>query len=80
MCLRVVFCLSRVARPPSQSYGKLPEGDFPYPIISDPSRELAVQLGMVDPIEKDKAGLPLTCRAVSPRPLSRPLLPAVAGP
>jgi len=25
---------------------------------------LAVQLGMVDPVEKDKEGLPLTCRAV----------------
>ena len=41
------------------------EGEFPYPIISDPNRELAVQLGMLDPVEKDKAGLPLTCRAVS---------------
>lgn len=48
-----------------QAYSMLPEGDFPYPIISDPKRELAVQLGMVDPVEKDKAGLPLTCRAVS---------------
>ena len=46
-------------------YGKLPATEFPYPIISDPNRELAVQLGMVDPVEKDKAGLPLTCRAVS---------------
>lgn len=41
------------------------EGDaFPYPIISDPDRKLAVQLGMIDPAEKDKEGLPLTCRAV----------------
>ncbi|KAG8234607.1 hypothetical protein J437_LFUL017725 [Ladona fulva] len=37
---------------------------FPYPIAADESRELAVQLGMLDPIEKDKDGLPLTCRAV----------------
>ncbi|KAL5483930.1 hypothetical protein EMCRGX_G020350 [Ephydatia muelleri] len=37
---------------------------WPYPIISDPSRELAVQLGMIDPDERDKAGMPLTCRAV----------------
>jgi len=37
---------------------------FPYPIISDETRHLAVQLGMVDPQEKDKDGLPLTCRAV----------------
>ncbi|XP_064615949.1 peroxiredoxin-6-like [Liolophura sinensis] len=39
-------------------------GNFPYPIISDPKRDLAVQLGMLDPAEKDAAGLPLTARAV----------------
>ncbi len=38
---------------------------FGYPIISDPARETAIKLGMLDPEEKDKAGLPLTCRAVS---------------
>lgn len=37
---------------------------FPYPIIADESRALAVQLGMLDPMEKDSNGLPLTCRAV----------------
>ena len=36
-----------------------------YPIIADEKRELAVALGMIDPDEKTKAGLPLTCRAVS---------------
>jgi 1-Cys peroxiredoxin 6 len=46
------------------AYGKLPGGDFPYPIISDPHREIAVKLGMLDEKEKDKAGLPLTARAV----------------
>ena len=46
-----------------KDYGKL--DGFPYPIIADEKRELAVQLGMVDPVEKAKAGLPLTCRAVS---------------
>lgn len=40
------------------------EGDFPFPIVADPERELAVALGMVDPKEKDAAGMPLTCRAV----------------
>lgn len=40
------------------------DNKFNYPIIADPKRELAVQLGMVDPDEKDAAGLPLTCRAV----------------
>ncbi|KAK3730061.1 hypothetical protein QZH41_009570 [Actinostola sp. cb2023] len=40
------------------------KGDFPFPIIADPKRDLAVLLGMVDPDEKDAKGLPLTCRAV----------------
>lgn len=39
-------------------------GEMKYPIISDVKRELAVKLGMLDPVEKDKGGLPLTCRAV----------------
>ena len=43
------------------------KGDLPYPIIADEKRDLAVKLGMVDPDEKDAAGLPLTCRAVSVR-------------
>eukprot|EP00802_Teleaulax_amphioxeia_P027097 Tamp_28341.p1 GENE.Tamp_28341~~Tamp_28341.p1 ORF type:complete len:223 (-),score=68.43 Tamp_28341:148-816(-) len=38
--------------------------EFGYPIIADEKRELAVKFGMVDPDEKDAAGLPLTCRAV----------------
>ena len=40
-------------------------GKFPYAIIVDDKRVLAVQLGMVDPDEKDAGGLALTCRAVS---------------
>lgn len=44
-------------------YAKL-EGDFPYPIIADEKRDLAIQLGMLDPDEKDSEGKPLTCRAV----------------
>merc|ERR1719495_1643570 len=39
-------------------------GSFEYPIISDPNRDLAVKLGMIDPDEKDKAGMPVTARAV----------------
>ncbi len=35
-----------------------------YPIIADDKRELAVKLGMIDPDEKDAAGLPMTARAV----------------
>eukprot|EP00281_Chroomonas_sp_CCMP1168_P018946 CAMPEP_0206234272 /NCGR_PEP_ID=MMETSP0047_2-20121206/12503_1 /ASSEMBLY_ACC=CAM_ASM_000192 /TAXON_ID=195065 /ORGANISM="Chroomonas mesostigmatica_cf, Strain CCMP1168" /LENGTH=221 /DNA_ID=CAMNT_0053658349 /DNA_START=48 /DNA_END=713 /DNA_ORIENTATION=+ len=37
---------------------------FDFPIIADPSRELAVKWGMVDPDEKDAKGLAMTCRAV----------------
>jgi peroxiredoxin 6 len=46
-----------------QAYGKL-TGDFPYPIIDDSSRELAVKFNMLDQDEIGSAGLPLTCRAV----------------
>ncbi|XP_048395419.1 peroxiredoxin-6 [Stegostoma tigrinum] len=38
--------------------------NLPFPIIADEKRELAVQLGMLDPAEKNKQGLPLTARAV----------------
>ncbi|XP_029198517.2 peroxiredoxin-6-like [Acropora millepora] len=37
---------------------------FPYPIIADEDRDLAVKLGMIDPDEKDAQGMPLTARAV----------------
>ncbi|KAH9360236.1 hypothetical protein HPB48_009407 [Haemaphysalis longicornis] len=47
-----------------EAFGELPDGPFPYPIIADEKREIAVKLGMLDPVEKDKEGLPLTCRAV----------------
>jgi len=38
--------------------------DFSFPIIADPQRDVATLYGMMDPDEKDAAGLPLTCRAV----------------
>ena len=65
------------ASSPLQSYSKQ-SGDFPYPIISDPKRELAVQLGMLDPDEKDKAGLPLTCRAVRSDTIQAAAAPSLA--
>ena len=46
----------------SQAYNRLES--FSYPIIADPSRKIATEYGMMDPDEKDSAGLPLTCRAV----------------
>lgn len=45
-----------------KAYAKVEK--FSYPIIADEKRELAVKFGMIDPDEKDAAGLPLTCRAV----------------
>lgn len=37
---------------------------LPFPIIADDKRALAVQLGMLDPDEIDKDGIPLTARCV----------------
>jgi len=41
-----------------------PGHKLPYPVISDEKRELAVKLGMLDPDEKDAAGIPAPARAV----------------
>ncbi|XP_015211473.2 peroxiredoxin-6 [Lepisosteus oculatus] len=41
-----------------------PGSKLPFPIIADAKRELAVQLGMLDPDERDKDGMPLTARCV----------------
>lgn len=40
------------------------ETPLPYPIIADDKRELSVKLGMLDPDERDQAGMPLTARCV----------------
>ncbi|KJE93184.1 peroxidase [Capsaspora owczarzaki ATCC 30864] len=40
------------------------EGAWPYPILSDTDRTLAVKWGMLDPSEIDSKGLPVTARAV----------------
>nr|XP_046247195.1 peroxiredoxin-6 [Scatophagus argus] len=40
------------------------ESALPFPIIADDKRELSVKLGMLDPDEKDKDGIPLTARCV----------------
>lgn len=45
-------------------YGSCPGDSFPYPIIADEDRELASELEMLDPDEKDAHGIPLTARAV----------------
>ncbi|KAF5275573.1 hypothetical protein FQA39_LY06685 [Lamprigera yunnana] len=37
---------------------------LPYPIIADEGRDLAVELNMIDPDEKNAKGIPVTARAV----------------
>lgn len=44
------------------------ESPLPFPIIADDKRELSVQLGMLDPDEIDKDGMPLTARCVRALP------------
>ncbi|XP_055967123.1 peroxiredoxin-6-like [Sorex fumeus] len=41
-----------------------PTEKLPFPIIDDKNRELAIQLGMLDPAEKDEKGMPVTARVV----------------
>ena len=47
-----------------QSVAGTGAGDFPYPIIADPKRDIAIQLGMLDPDERDSTGMPAAARAV----------------
>ena len=46
-----------------KAYNKL--DSFSFPIIADPTRDVAKTFGMIDPDEKDAKGIPLTCRYVS---------------
>ena len=45
--------------------GEGPTEKLPFPIIDDKNRDLAIQLGMLDPAEKDEKGMPVTARVVS---------------
>lgn len=47
-----------------KSYADVTMDDFPYPIIEDESRILSTKLGMLDPDELSKEGLPMSARAV----------------
>lgn len=42
-----------------------PIDKFPFPIIADLKRKLSVELGMLDPDEIGKDGMPLTARVVN---------------
>ena len=46
-------------------FNQLEGKPLPFTLIADPKRDIATKLGMLDPAEKDSAGLPLTARAVS---------------
>ncbi|XP_044218233.1 peroxiredoxin-6 [Thunnus albacares] len=46
------------------AYNTVAESPLPFPIIADDKRELSVKLGMLDPDEIDKDGMPLTARCV----------------
>lgn len=46
--------------------GAEPGKPLPYPIIADDKRQLSIQLGMLDPDERDKDGIALTARCVRP--------------
>lgn len=66
------------------AYCKLPNQKIPFPIIADSQRVLANQLGIIDPIEIDSKGLPLTCRSlffISPdkKLKAKVLYPATTG-
>ena len=40
--------------------GEEPTEKLPFPIIDDKNRDLAIQLGMLDPAENDEKGMPVT--------------------
>lgn len=51
--------------PDIKAYGNVDQNvDFPYPIIDDQSRTLAVKFNMLDRDEVNASGIVLTCRAV----------------
>ncbi|KAG6795756.1 peroxiredoxin-6 [Apis mellifera caucasica] len=47
-----------------KAYAGMTDKEFPYPIIEDETRKLATLLGMLDPLEVDNNGIPMTARAV----------------
>jgi len=44
--------------------GKSEDGSLAFPIVADADRSMVTQLGMLDPEEKDAAGVPLPARAL----------------
>uniref|UniRef100_A0A3Q4I7U4 Peroxiredoxin-6 n=1 Tax=Neolamprologus brichardi TaxID=32507 RepID=A0A3Q4I7U4_NEOBR len=56
--------VSLVSEQDVMAVSKNADTDLPFPIIADDKRELSVLMGMLDPDEKDKDGMPLTARCV----------------
>lgn len=51
--------------PDIKAYGNIDQSsEFPYPIIDDQNRSLAVKFNMLDQDEVNSSGIVLTCRAV----------------
>ncbi|XP_037625669.1 peroxiredoxin-6 [Sebastes umbrosus] len=46
------------------AFNSAADDSLPFPIIADDKRKLSVELGMLDPDELDKDGMPLTARCV----------------
>lgn len=59
------FSLSPAFQDINAYNGEEPTEKLPFPIIDDKNRDLAIQLGMLDPAEKDEKGMPVTARVVS---------------
>lgn len=62
-CYTIVFNTS-ITLQDIKSYCLDIPGDFPYPIIADPKRELAVTFGMIDETKKDDPKIAQTVRAL----------------
>lgn len=60
-----LYCICRTNQDILAYNGEESADSLPFPIIEDSKRELAVALGMLDPVEKDKDSMPLTARCVS---------------
>lgn len=62
MCITILVVMQDIV---AYNCEESADDSLPFPIIADSRRELALALGMLDPVEKDKDGVPLTARCVS---------------
>ncbi|KAG7228970.1 hypothetical protein INR49_008748 [Caranx melampygus] len=69
VCTTELACAAKISdefkkRGDVMAFNSQSDSALPFPIIADDKRVLAVQLGMLDPDERDKDGMPLTARCV----------------